>query len=200
MESIRGCHIGPKWRKPEFHAAVLNGALILLVPPALAAYGDYTWEVARPLQPTLFSSVARTLPILLGLAPLALLVMWRSYVHAHAYRVNPLTVWRGPVESAAIAGGLALFVMVSGTAGTWSREPFLLVVAYIAFYVGATALVGLVLGLVLAATALVALHIGGRDSGTQPALLPLSAGSGAERRRGQVDRMNHERRRSSSTA
>ncbi len=23
-------HIGPKWREPEFHAAVLNGALILL--------------------------------------------------------------------------------------------------------------------------------------------------------------------------
>lgn len=162
-------HIVLKWREPEFQAAVLNGALILLVPTALAAYRDYTWEVARPFQPTLFSSVVRTLPILLGLAPVTLLVMWRSYVHAHAYRVEPLTVWRGPVESAGIAGGLALLVMFSGTAGTWSREPFLLVVAYIAVYVGATALAGLVLGLVLAATALLALHIGGWASGRQPA-------------------------------
>ena len=136
-------------------------------PAAWAAYVDYTLDAVRPFQPTLFSSTVSALPILLGLAPVSLLVVWRSYVHACAYRVKPITVWRGPFESAAIAGGLALLVMVTATAGTWRREPSYLVIAYIAVYVSGAALAGLVLGLVLAATALLVVHIRGRNSGKQ---------------------------------
>lgn len=151
------------WRKPEVQAAVLNGALILIAPAVFAAYLDYTWDAVRPVQPTVFSSAVRALPALLAFAPVSLLVAWRSYVHARAYRMNPLTVWHGPCEAAGIAGGLALLVMLSGTAGTWSREPSLLIIAYIAFYVVATALVGLILGVVLAASAMLVLHLRGRD-------------------------------------
>ena len=54
---------------------------------------------------------------------------------------------------------------VSATAGTWSREPSLLIIAYIAFYVIATALIGLMLGVVLAATAMLVLRLRGRRVG-----------------------------------
>jgi len=49
--------------------------------------------------------------------------------------------------------------MLLATAQTCTRRPAYLVMAYIAFYVGATAAVGLVFGLLLAATALLVIHI-----------------------------------------
>jgi hypothetical protein len=129
------------------------------------AYADYTWDAVRPFQPTVLSSAIRALPLMLPLIPVSLLVAWRSYVHARAYRISPLSVWRGPSEAAAIAGGLALLVMGSATARTWTREPPLLVMKYIAFYVVATALVGLMLGVVLAASAVLVLRLRRRDCG-----------------------------------
>jgi hypothetical protein len=164
-EDARSRDTQTRWRIPEVQAAVLNGALVLIVPAVWAAYTDYTWDAVRPFQPTVFSSAVRALPVVLAFTPVSLLVVWRSYVHARAYRIRPLSVWRGPCEAAAIAGGLALLVMVSATAWTWSREPSLLIFEYIAFYVIATALVGLMLGVVLAATAILVLRVRGREVG-----------------------------------
>jgi hypothetical protein len=122
-------------------------------------YADYTWDAVRPYEPTLVSSTLRALPVLFGAAPIAVVVGWRTYVHARSYRQRPRTVWHGPAESAAIGGGIALLILVRATAATWAREPSHLVLAYIAFYVGATALAGLLLGVVLATSALVVLHV-----------------------------------------
>lgn len=149
------------WCQPEFQAAAVNAALILIVPGVWSAYLDYTWDAVRPLPPTVLSSAIKALPIVAALMPIALLVAWRSHFHARAYRLNPRTVWRGPVESAGIAGGIALSVMLMATAQTWSRQPAHLVAAYIALYVSATAVVGLVLGLLLAASALLVIHLRG---------------------------------------
>ena len=153
-----GQYTAPRWRSPACQAAALNGALILLAPAVGVAYGDYTWTAVRPFPPTVLSSAVSALPYF-GLAPVSLLVAWRTYVHACAYRRKPTTAWRGPVESAAIGGGIALMLLVPATALSWGRQPSSLVIAYIAFYVGAAALAGLVLGLVLAATALLVLHL-----------------------------------------
>jgi hypothetical protein len=81
-------------------------------------------------------------------------------VNARRYLVQASTVWRGPVEAAAIGGGIALTITVRATAVTWFREPPHFVVAYIGFYVTAAALAGLVVGLVLAGTALLVLTFG----------------------------------------
>ena len=51
--------------------------------------------------------------------------------------------------------------MLFATAGTWRREPPVLVVEYIAIYVVATALVGFALGIILAITALIVLRVQG---------------------------------------
>ena len=148
------------WRsQPEFIAAALNGSLILFGPMIVAAIAIYTSTAVRPSPPTVLSSMIEALPMALGLIPAALLVGWRTYIHALAYRRNRLTVWRGPAESAAIAGVIAFLVMAGATAAAWAREPPTLVIAYISFYVGATALVGLAVGLILAATALLVLHL-----------------------------------------
>ena len=129
----------------------------MLAPTIAAARTIYTSTAVRPSPPTVLSSMIEALPVALGLAPVALLVGWRTYNHARRYRRNHFTAWRGPAESAAFAGAIALLVMARATAATWAREPAHLVIAYIAFYVGATALVGLCVGLVLAATALLVL-------------------------------------------
>ena len=149
----------PRRLQPEWQAAALNGVLTLLVPAAFSAYLDYTSEAVRPTSPTPLSPALRALPVLVGLAPVALLIFWRTYVHARAYRVTRSGLWRGPAESAGIAGGIALIVMVSATRATWSRQPAFRVVSYIAVYGVGTAFVGLVLGVVLAATALSVLHL-----------------------------------------
>ena len=67
-------------------------------------------------------------------------------------------VWRQAEFQAAMFNA-ALAVMIPATLPTFAREPFYLVLAYDAFYVCATALVGLVLGLLLMAGALVTLHV-----------------------------------------
>ena len=150
-------------RQPEFKAAVLNGQLFLLLPFSWAVYLNYTSTAVRPVPATVLSSAVGALPVLFVFAPVSLLVFWRTYVHARAFRLEPATVWRGPVESMALGGGIALLIMLRATAGTWAREPFDMVVQYIAIYVVGTALVGLVLGLLLAGTALLAIVFTRRD-------------------------------------
>jgi hypothetical protein len=149
----------PGWRQPECQAAAVNGALILLAPAVGAVYMDYTWTAVRPSPTTVLSSALSVLPVLLWLVPGSLLVGWRTYVHACAYRRKPTTVWRGPAEGAAVAAWIALILLVPATAPSWGSQPVSFVVAYIGFYVAAAALAGLALGLLTAATALLVLHL-----------------------------------------
>jgi len=161
MQEARSQNGAITWRDPAVQAAAVNGALILLVPAMAATYGDYTSDAVRPFPPSVLSSALRALPVILAFTPIAMLVAWRSYVHARACRIRPRSAWRGPCEAAAIAGGLALLVMLFATAGTWRREPPVRVVEYIGFYVVATTLVGLMLGIILAITALIVLRVQG---------------------------------------
>lgn len=144
---------------PEFVAAVVNGLLFVFVPTIATARGIYTSTAVRPVPPTPVSSIRDALPIALWLAPLGLLVAWRTYIHARAYRRNRFTAWRGPAESALIAGTIALVIMALATARTWTTHPPHLVIGYFSFYVGATTLLGLGIGVVLATTALLVLHL-----------------------------------------
>ena len=150
---------GSVWRQAEFQAAMFNAAVILIGPFIWAAHGDYTWDAVRPSPPTMFTSSIRALPVAAFCVPVSLWVAWRTHFHAQAYLRRRSTIWRGPLESAATGGVLALAVMIPATLPTFAREPFYLVIAYDAFYVCATALVGLVLGLLLMAGALVTLHV-----------------------------------------
>jgi hypothetical protein len=148
---------------PAWIAALVNGSLILLAPTIVAAAAIYGSDAVRPVPPTALSSIVGALPVALALSPIALLAAWRTYVHAHAYRLTHRHGWRGPLESALIAGSVAALLMLRAMAATWGRQPFHLVAAYVGFYVGATALAGLAVGLTLAATALLVLRLQKHD-------------------------------------
>jgi len=65
-------------RRPELTAAILNGALIMLAPAILVANTMYTATVVRPSPPTLLSSAAGGVVVMLAFAPVALLVGYRG--------------------------------------------------------------------------------------------------------------------------
>ena len=157
-----GVPLWRRWHEPPIQAALVNGTLMMLLPAAFVVYNDYTAETVRPYAPSIARAVIRAVPVLIVCAPVAILVAWRSYVHALAYVQRRGAIWRGPLESAAIAGGLALAQMIVMTLATWAREPAPRVAAYIAFYAIAFAFIGLLLGIVLAGTAMLVLA-GRRD-------------------------------------
>ena len=154
-----GIPIWRRWRESAVQAAFANGAVVLLAPLAFLVYTDYTSDVVRPYPQTIFRAVLHALVSLIVTIPVTCLVAWRTYVHARACRVRPIAAWRGPLEAALIAGAIALLLMLRMTAFTWGRRPAGLVAAYIGFYVVGTALVGLLLGLLLAGMALLVLRI-----------------------------------------
>ena len=145
-------------------AALVNGAVVLIAPLAFLIYVEYTPAPFGPYPQTILRAVLNALPILVWTIPITLVVTWRTYVHARAYRIRPIAAWRGPLEAMAIAGGIALLLMLRMTVFTWARPPAGLVVAYIGFYVVATAVVGLLLGLLLAGVALLVLRISPREA------------------------------------
>ena len=154
---------GSRWHQTAGRAAIVNAALIVLVPFAFLTYADYISDAVRPVPRTLpmaagyaVRTLITVLPILL---PLSFFVGWRTYVHARAYRERRASVWRGPLESAAVAGGIALLVMLRMTMPVWTSRPPLLLAGYISFYVIGTAIAGLLLGMMLASTALLVLRV-----------------------------------------
>jgi hypothetical protein len=150
-----------RWREPAVQAAIVNAAMIVIVPVAWLWYVDYTSEVVRSRPTSVWLSGIQVLPVLLACGAIAPLIAWRTYVHARAYRVRKIAAVRGPLEVSAIAGAMALVLMLGASAQTWGRRPAPLIVAYIAAYVIGTALVGLLIALVFAATALMVLHVRG---------------------------------------
>jgi hypothetical protein len=157
-----GVPIWRRWHESAVQAAVVNAAVVLIAPVAFLACVDYTSDAVRPYTQTIVRAALNALAALAATTPIAILVACRTYVHARAYRVRPIAAWRGPFEAAGIAGGLALLLMLLITAGTWGRRPTGLVAAYIGFHVVATAVVGLVIGLLLAGVALLVLRISPR--------------------------------------
>ena len=139
----------------------MNAVLVVIVPVVWLWYVDYTSEVVRPHPTSAWLSAIQTLPVLLACGAIAPLIAWRTYVHARAYRVRKIAAVRGPLEVSAIAGAMALVLMLGATASNWGRQPAPIMAAYIAAYVIGTALVGLLIALVFAATALVVLHLRG---------------------------------------
>lgn len=122
--------VGPSGRdSAAWLAAVVNGSLILVVPAILTAAAIFRSEALLPAPPTLQPSVAGASRVMLGLSPIAAIVVWRTYVRAHAYRLSHRGMWRGPVESALMAGGIATLIMLRATSSTWGSQPSYLVAA-----------------------------------------------------------------------
>jgi hypothetical protein len=148
-------------------AAAVNAALFALVPVAVLGVSDYTADVFRPVPRTVLASAAYAGRTLAFLFPVSLFVGWRTFVNARGYCAGTTSVWRGPFESAATAAAIALIVVVMSTGdGFWTRPASVVAAAipayilYTGFYVVASAFVGLLIGLLLAATAVFTLSAG----------------------------------------
>ena len=152
-------------------AAIVNAVLFTLVPVAVLTVSDYTADVFRPAPRTVLASAAYALRTLAFLFPVSLFVGWRTFVNARGYCTGTISVWRGPVESAATAGAIALLVVLMSTGdGFWARPLSVVLPAipgyilYTGVYVVGTAIVGLLIGLLLAATAVFTVSAGSTRS------------------------------------
>ena len=87
------------------------------------------------------------------ISPLALLVGWRTWVHAQRYREGRGTGWQGVIEAGAVGAGIALWILAAPIVMHPAQAP-----PYVIFYGGAALILGLLIGLVLRMTAILVLR------------------------------------------
>src|SRR5262245_7893511 len=138
-------------------AAVVNGAVVLLSPAVLVLLVPDTAVHAYPVSPAVRALRAGIYGIFFTLAP-ASLVAWRTWVHARRWQAHQRT-FRGVAE-AGLVGVLVVFAMLApavlvGALATRSIVGFFAIPVYAAI----GGVVGLVVGLILHLTAVVALTI-----------------------------------------
>ena len=132
--------------RPEAAAAVVNAALIVLVPLALL------WLEHLRLGAVVDAAMlARSAAMLL---PLAALTAWRTWVHAKRWRALQPTGWQPVAEAAATAVVMALAYLARGILTRPADAP-----AYVLIYAGGALILGAILGLILRTTALLALTL-----------------------------------------
>lgn len=141
--------------RPEEWAAIANGLLVLVAPLLYLTVAQLTeepravavaWVSGPPPSPVAqwMSTVALAVVLM---TPLAAIAAWRTHTHAKWLRVGTGQAWRGLIEAAALGampGTLLLPVVAArGLPG----------LGYAGAYIVLGALVGLVCGAVLTATA-----------------------------------------------
>jgi hypothetical protein len=153
-------------REAAWQAAVVNAVLFVLVPVAWLTYAEYTGEGMRPAIRTFPASAAYALRSLLILFPVSLFIGWRTYVLARGYSDGRTSVWRGPLESAAVGGVSALLFILTATPVARTAQRLLSAAVPLALVAIEGAIVGLALGLTLAGVALLVLRISRAASDT----------------------------------
>lgn len=148
-------------------AAGVNGAMILLFPGLLMLLVEcihaYYPELmsgpvrARPVSPLVSAAKVSILAAHLT-APLAALAVWRTWVHATRWQMHRRTWWG--VAEAGATGALSVMVLLGPTVlvvavAKRSLEGIVAMAGYAVIF----GLVGLVVGLVLALTAIAVLKI-----------------------------------------
>lgn len=147
--------------RPEEWAAIANGLLVLVAPLLYLTVTQLTeepravavaWVSGPPPSPvTRWMSIVALAAV--PMSPLAAIAAWRTHIHATSLRLGTGQAWRGLVEAAALGavpGTLLLPVVAArGLPG----------LGYAGAYIVLGALVGLVCGAVLTATARLVLWI-----------------------------------------
>ena len=158
-------------RRPEGPAAIVNGLLVLLLPPLLSVIARYVFEGHSNTSVTVRASDASAMMDALRgfmgvevfLLPFAIFAGWRTAVHARRWLECRSSGWQGVGESGATAACLALLVLTPGIVRRPTEAP-----PYVLFYGGAALAAGLIVGLVLRTTALLVLRAQGRHRRSMP--------------------------------
>lgn len=148
------------WRRPEGLAAVVNAALVLLIPIGVVFVvsmgvesGNTVHAIPSGLQRALMN-LYDIVAYLVAIVPVALLAGWRTWVHASRYREGTGTGWQGVVEAGGLGLTLALLVLARGIVTRPAEAP-----PYVIFYGGVALILGLAIGLFLRVTALTVLRL-----------------------------------------
>jgi len=144
-------------KRPEVLAALVNATLVLLIPMALVILAsnriyDTSTRVTAVVSPFRFYLFDRLLEygILFGpFAALAFAAGLRTFVHARRALDGQGSGWQGVLEAAALGFLIAFVVLLPGIVTHAPRAA----VPYVVAYGGGGLILGLVLGLVLFATA-----------------------------------------------
>jgi hypothetical protein len=145
-------------RRPDI-AALVNGALMVVVPMILAATLPVLFPtdavVVRPPDAPVFSRMVKELAqIGILMLPAAFLAGWRTRVHAIAWCERGSTGWRGVIEGG-IGGFLIAFLILLPAS---LRRP-LDAPPYVIAYGGAALMLGFVIAFFLRVTALIVLRL-----------------------------------------
>lgn len=150
-------------RRPENVAAAVNGIIVMLAPallmilPALfrSNINDSSSYVTAPDPAGLAGRIAE-FPWMMfaAVAPFAAVAAWRTRVHAVRWRTAGGTGWQGVAEGGALGLLVALGVLSPGIIHTPEQAA-----PYVIVYGSAALILGLLAGVLLRFTALVALRL-----------------------------------------
>ena len=150
-------------RPPEQVAAAVNALVVMLIPSGLLlAYlmtptpGNTVVARVSPLWVLVLDWMFQISLLFTPFVGLGFVAGWRTLVHASRYRQRQGTGWRGVAEAAGLGFLVALLVLSHGILTRPLEAP-----PYIVAYGGGAAILGLVLGLILRGTALLALTLAG---------------------------------------
>jgi hypothetical protein len=147
------------WPPADEVAAIVNACVVLLIPLALiVAYLVHrATDMNPPVRPPgnyFFIDLASTMIVFVPFAPLALIAAWRTKTHAEAYLAGKRTAWQGVLEGAALGAAIPLAILIGPTLMRPREAP-----PYLIAYGGLGLIIGVTLGVILRATALLTLKL-----------------------------------------
>lgn len=178
LPSVRaGMTVGERLRShPENAAAIANALVVLLGPVVLLLLGSLVADSSDTSVTVRAPGAGSAVTDLIGLLVVVLPTMagpatiagWRTLVLAKQWQTDGTGSWRGVLEAGAAAFGIALLVLSPGILTRPREAP-----PYVIAYGGAAMILGLLVGLILRATALIVLRsidplpseAGARESG-----------------------------------
>jgi hypothetical protein len=147
-------------RRLEAVAAIVNGLIVLLLPllfilaASVFSFDSNTSVTVRPpgVWPIL-GVISAAFEMSAIMLPFAMLAGWRTWIHA-SRDDRQSSGWRGVLEAGACGVIVALAVLAPGIVTRPLEAP-----PYVIAYGGAALIVGVVVGLILRATALLVLKL-----------------------------------------
>jgi uncharacterized membrane protein YhaH (DUF805 family) len=149
----------------ETIAALVNGAIVLLLPFAVLAIashsnaGQNSVTVHPPGWSPALSATQHAIPVVVVVFPFAILAACRTWVHARRWRARCELGWQGVAEAGGCGLGTALLILLPSIIARPAAAP-----PYIIAYGGMALVAGLVVGLILRVSALAMLRFTGTGS------------------------------------
>jgi len=162
MPDLESPEYGSRRPPPEDVAALVNALLVVLVPFVVGiadSMGLFMPDnTVRPSIPSGYARMAdqflHIATAVIPFAPFALIVGWRTWVHAKRYLEGQGTGWQGVAEGGAVGFVFALIILRGGIVTRPAEAP-----PYVVAYGGLALIVGLAIGVVLRLTGILVLKL-----------------------------------------